>query len=171
MSEPKAVEGQDPLPSAPGVETLPLVPLRDNVVLPHQLAPLGAGRERSVASLEAAVAAEGKVVLAVQRESEQDEVGLLDLYPIATLSQIGAFRRGAAGAQVLVEGQRRVRLLAVEVGDQWVATVRQTSGWCSLTFSPKPMASLPLRCRSCTVLAKRCTRRAAAASRIRLRNL
>ena len=127
MSEPKAVEGQDPLPSAPGVETLPLVPLRDNVVLPHQLAPLGAGRERSVASLEAAVAAEGKVVLAVQRESEQDEVGLQDLYPIATVSQIGAFRRGAAGAQVLVEGQRRVRLLAVEVGEQWLATVEAVS--------------------------------------------
>ena len=33
------------------IETLPLVPLRDNVVFPHQLAPLGAGRARSVAAL------------------------------------------------------------------------------------------------------------------------
>jgi len=95
---------------------MPLVPLRDNVVLPHQLAPLGAGRDRSVASLEAAVAAEGKVVLAVQRQSDLDEVGLGDVYQIATVAQIGAFRRGAAGAQVLVEGQRRVRILELEVG-------------------------------------------------------
>ena len=123
LSESAKVEGPSPLSGNPGVEKLPLVPLRDNVVLPHQLAPLGAGRERSVASLEAAVAAEGKVVLAVQRESEQDEVGLPDLYPVATVSQIGAFRRGSAGAQVLVEGQRRVRLLEVEVGEQWLATV------------------------------------------------
>ncbi len=105
----------------PKIESLPLVPLRDNVVLPHQLAPLGAGRERSVASLEAAVAAEGKVVLAVQRQSELDEVQLLDLYPVATVAQIGAFRRGSAGAQVLVEGQRRVRLLELEVGETWTA--------------------------------------------------
>jgi ATP-dependent Lon protease len=105
------------------VETLPLVPLRDNVVLPHQLAPLGAGRERSVSSLEAAVAAEGRVVLAVQRESELTEVTLGDLYPIATVAQIGAFRRGAAGAQVLVEGLRRVRILELEVGEQWTAKV------------------------------------------------
>jgi ATP-dependent Lon protease len=102
---------------------LPLVPLRDNVVLPLQLAPLGAGRDRSVASLEAAVAAEGKVVLAVQRQSELDEVQLLDLYPIATVAQIGAFRRGTAGAQVLVEGQRRVRLIELEVGETWTAKV------------------------------------------------
>ena len=109
--------------SGPEIETLPLVPLRDNVVLPHQLAPLGAGRERSVNSLEAAVAAEGKVVLAVQRESELDDVELGDVYPIATVAQIGAFRRGAAGAQVLVEGQRRVRILELEQGDQWTAKV------------------------------------------------
>lgn len=105
----------------PEIESLPLVPLRDNVVLPHQLAPLGAGRDRSVNSLEAAVAAEGKVVLAVQRQSELDEVQLLDLYPVATVAQIGAFRRGTAGAQVLVEGLRRVRLIELEVGDVWTA--------------------------------------------------
>ena len=105
----------------PKIETLPLVPLRDNVVLPHQLAPLGAGRDRSVNGLEAAVAAEGKVILAVQRQSELDEVQLLDLYPVATVAQIGAFRRGTAGAQVLVEGQRRVRLIELEVGEMWSA--------------------------------------------------
>ncbi|HUY09624.1 MAG TPA: endopeptidase La [Candidatus Dormibacteraeota bacterium] len=105
----------------PEIESLPLVPLRDNVVLPHQLAPLGAGRDRSVNSLEAAVAAEGKVVLAVQRQSELDEVQLLDLYPVATVAQIGAFRRGTAGAQVLVEGLRRVRLIELEAGEVWTA--------------------------------------------------
>ncbi|MGC1193996.1 MAG: endopeptidase La [Candidatus Dormiibacterota bacterium] len=105
----------------PEIESLPLVPLRDNVVLPHQLAPLGAGRDRSVNSLEAAVAAEGKVVLAVQRQSELDEVQLLDLYPVATVAQIGAFRRGTAGAQVLVEGLRRVRLIELEAGEIWTA--------------------------------------------------
>lgn len=110
-------------PPQPEVETLPLVPLRDNVVLPHQLAPLGAGRERSVSSLEAAVAAEGRVVLAVQRESDRDDVELADVYPVATIAQIGAFRRGSGGAQVLVEGQCRVRIVELEQGEQWTAKV------------------------------------------------
>ncbi|MGH7698492.1 MAG: LON peptidase substrate-binding domain-containing protein, partial [Candidatus Dormibacteria bacterium] len=128
MSEPEqappaeaAATPRRPAPRTPKIESLPLVPLRDNVVLPHQLAPLGAGRERSVASLEAAVAAEGRVVLAVQRQGELDEVQLLDLYPVGTVAQIGAFRRGSAGAQVLVEGQRRVRLIELEVGETWTA--------------------------------------------------
>ena len=127
MSEAKEQNGENgastrrPPSHTPEIESLPLVPLRDNVVLPHQLAPLGAGRDRSVNSLEAAVAAEGKVVLAVQRQSELDEVQLLDLYPVAIVAQIGAFRRGTAGAQVLVEGLRRVRLIELEAGDVWTA--------------------------------------------------
>lgn len=120
VTEPAAKPRRSP---GPEIETLPLVPLRDNVVLPHQLAPLGAGRERSVSSLEAAVAAEGKVVLAVQRQSDRDDVELADIYPIATIAQIGAFRRGAGGAQVLVEGQRRVRVLELTQGEQWTAKV------------------------------------------------
>jgi ATP-dependent Lon protease len=69
------------------------------------------------------VAAEGKVVLAVQRQSDLDDVELADIYPIATIAQIGAFRRGAGGAQVLVEGQRRVRVLELTQGEQWTAKV------------------------------------------------
>ncbi|HEY6379535.1 MAG TPA: LON peptidase substrate-binding domain-containing protein, partial [Candidatus Dormibacteraeota bacterium] len=107
------------------VETLPLVPLRDNVVFPHQLAPLGAGRPRSVAALEEAAQRDGHVVLAIQRDSSVDEVKLEDLHPIAVVAGIGALRRlGSGGAQALVEGQRRVRLTSLETdGDAWHATV------------------------------------------------
>ena len=107
------------------VETLPLVPLRDNVVLPHQLAPLGAGRPRSVAALEAAAAKDGRVVLAVQRDPEVDDVGLADIHPIAVVAQVGALRRlGTGGAQALVEGQRRVRIVTLDAGGAgWMATV------------------------------------------------
>src|SRR5579862_9074450 len=94
----------------PAVETLPVVPLRDNVVFPQQLAPLGAGRPRSVGSLEAAVAADGRVVLAVQRS--------------AVVAHVGAFRRMPTGAQALVEGQHRVRIQSLETdGERWTGTV------------------------------------------------
>src|SRR5258707_1461108 len=75
------------------IETLPLVPLRENVVFPHQLAPLGAGRPRSVAALEAAVQGDGRVVLAVQRDAEIDDVGLDDLNTVAVVATVGAFRK------------------------------------------------------------------------------
>jgi ATP-dependent Lon protease len=107
------------------IETLPLVPLRENVVFPHQLAPLGAGRPRSVAALEAAVQGDGRVVLAVQRNAEIDEVGLDDLHPVAVVATVGAFRKlPSGGAQALVEGQRRVLIRSFDTsGDRWTATV------------------------------------------------
>ncbi|HXA29646.1 MAG TPA: endopeptidase La [Candidatus Angelobacter sp.] len=107
------------------IETLPLVPLRENVVFPFQLAPLGAGRPRSVAALEAAVQADGRVVLAIQRNAEQDEVGLADVHPVAVIATVGAFRKlPTGGAQALVEGQRRVLVRSLDTsGDRWTATV------------------------------------------------
>src|SRR2546429_9609313 len=78
---------------------LPAVPLRDNVVFPAQLAPLAAGRPRSVAALDAAVNGDGRVVLAIQRDAELDDVGVDDIHPIAVIAHVGAFRRlpGARG--------------------------------------------------------------------------
>jgi ATP-dependent Lon protease len=107
------------------IETLPLVPLRENVVFPHQLAPLGAGRPRSVAALEAAVQGDGRVVLAVQRDAEIDDVGLDDLNTVAVVATVGAFRKlPTGGAQALVEGQRRVLIRGFDnSGDRWTATV------------------------------------------------
>src|SRR5579862_5231927 len=108
----------------PAVETLPVVPLRDNVVFPQQLAPLGAGRPRSVGALEAAVAADGRVVLAVQRSAEIDDVEIADIHPIAVVAHVGAFRRMPTGAQALVEGQHRVRIQSLETdGEGWRGTV------------------------------------------------
>src|SRR6202022_4387721 len=108
-------------PAAP--LTLPAVPLRDNVVFPHQLAPLAAGRPRSVAALQAAVNADARVILAVQRDAEPDEVGFDDLPPVAVMATVGALRLiPGAGAHALVEGQQRVRLLSFDTeGELWSA--------------------------------------------------
>ncbi len=105
--------------------TLPAVPLRDNVVFPSQLAPLAAGRPRSVAALEAAVNGDGRVVLAIQRDAARDEASLDDVHTIAVIAHVGAFRRlPGGGAHALVEGKERVRIDAFDAsGDAWIATV------------------------------------------------
>ena len=113
-------------PASPtGQLTLPAVPLRDNVVFPSQLAPLAAGRPRSVAALEAAVNADGRVVLAIQRDAARDEASLDDVHTIAVIAHVGAFRRlPGGGAHALVEGKERVRIDAFDAsGDAWIATV------------------------------------------------
>ena len=121
MSE-ESIEAE-PEAGQQAVERLPVVPLRDNVVFPHQLAPLAAGRARSVAGLQAAVNAEGRVILAVQRDAQPDDVAFSDLHPVAVVATVGALRlMPGAGAHALVEGQKRVRLLSFEqVGDHWSA--------------------------------------------------
>ena len=119
------------MPTPPGPEnsdrslTLPAVPLRDNVVFPAQLAPLAAGRPRSVAALDAAVNGDGRVVLAIQRDAELDDVGADDIHPIAVIAHVGAFRRlPGAGGHALVEGRERVRILGFDApGDSWQARV------------------------------------------------
>ena len=110
-------------PEEAAAERLPVVPLRDNVVFPFQPAPLAAGRSRSVAGLQAAVNGDSRVILAVQRDAEPDEVGFADLHPIAVVAAVGALRLiPGAGAHALVEGQQRVRLLDFAPDDdRWTA--------------------------------------------------
>jgi ATP-dependent Lon protease len=123
--EPPAPAGPAPAASAPASLTLPAVPLRDNVVFPSQLAPLAAGRPRSVAALEAAVNGDGRVVLAIQRDAERDDASIDDVHAIAVITHVGAFRRlPGGGAHALVEGKERVRIDAFDAsGDAWIATV------------------------------------------------
>ena len=123
--EPPASDEPVPAVSGPVSLTLPAVPLRDNVVFPSQLAPLAAGRPRSVAALEAAVNGDGRVVLAMQRDAERDEASIDDVHTIAVIAHVGAFRRlPGGGAHALVEGKERVRIDAFDAsGDAWIATV------------------------------------------------
>jgi ATP-dependent Lon protease len=118
-------EVEPPAPADPVSLTLPAVPLRDNVVFPSQLAPLAAGRPRSVAALEAAVNGDGRVVLAIQRDAERDDASIDDVHTIAVIAHVGAFRRlPGGGAHALVEGKERVRIDAFDAsGDAWIATV------------------------------------------------
>ena len=123
--EPPGPATPAPAAAGPASLTLPAVPLRDNVVFPSQLAPLAAGRPRSVAALEAAVNGDGRVVLAIQRDAERDEASIDDVHTIAVIAHVGAFRRlPGGGAHALVEGKERVRIDAFDAsGDAWIATV------------------------------------------------
>ena len=95
--------------------TLPVLPLRDIVVFPHRIVPLFVGREKSVAALEAAMAADKELFLVAQldpSEDDPDRDALYDLGVIATAMQLLKLPDGTV--RVLVEGAKRARLVNLD---------------------------------------------------------
>ena len=113
------------------LDMLPMVPLRNNVVMPDQIAPIGAGRDMSVAGLVNGSQTDGLVVLAFQREPDSDDITLETLYPIAIVCRIGSIRSGDGAAQAIVQGIKRVRLKTLAASTYWQVnceTVREEVG-------------------------------------------
>ena len=106
-------------------QTYPVLPLRDIVVFPHMIVPLFVGRDKSVAALEAAMAAEKEIFLVAQLDPSQDDPAREDLYEMgvtATVLQLLKLPDGTV--RVLVEGKARARLGELtESGDYLSATV------------------------------------------------
>src|SRR5213594_5051926 len=91
---------------------LPVVPLREAVVFPKLVVPLGVGREKSVAAINAAMAEERHlIVLVAQRDAEIDDVQPEQIYSVGTVAEIVRLLRIPDGsAQIIVQGIHRVRI-------------------------------------------------------------
>src|SRR3546814_2382855 len=97
-------------------ESLPVLPLRDIVVFPQMIVPLFVGRDKSVAALETAMAADKSIFLVSQldpAEDDPDRDALYDLGVVATVLQLLKLPDGTV--RVLVEGQRRATLESMEM--------------------------------------------------------
>jgi ATP-dependent Lon protease len=103
----------------------PVLPLRDIVVFPHMIVPLFVGRDKSVAALEAAMAADKEIYLVAQVDPAEDDPSRDDLYSMgvtATVLQLLKLPDGTV--RVLVEGKGRATLETLdESGDFLTATV------------------------------------------------
>src|SRR5690348_8533339 len=107
---------------SPMTRSLPILPLRDIVVFPHRIVPLFVGREKSVAALESAMAADKELFLVAQLDPSEDDPGRDDLYDlgvIATAMQLLKLPDGTV--RVLVEGARRAKLVDLVERDGFVA--------------------------------------------------
>jgi ATP-dependent Lon protease len=92
----------------------PVLPLRDIVVFPHMIVPLFVGRDKSVAALESAMAADKSIFLVSQldpAEDDPDREALYDLGVIATVLQLLKLPDGTV--RVLVEGKQRASLVSL----------------------------------------------------------
>jgi ATP-dependent Lon protease len=87
---------------------VPLLPLRDIVVFPGMVVPLFVGREKSVAALEAAMAADKDIFLLAQLDPACDDPDRDDLYDIGVIASVLQLLKLPDGTvRVLVEGKQR----------------------------------------------------------------
>jgi ATP-dependent Lon protease len=110
------MSGQPPLPATP--LELPLLPLRDVVVFPHMVIPLFVGRPKSIKALEAAMAAERRIMLVAQKAAAKDEPSVADMFEVGCVSTILQMLKLPDGTvKVLVEGQQRAKVDGIEDGE------------------------------------------------------
>ncbi len=87
---------------------VPLLPLRDIVVFPGMVVPLFVGREKSVAALEAAMAADKDIFLLAQLDPACDDPDRDDLYDVGVIASVLQLLKLPDGTvRVLVEGKQR----------------------------------------------------------------
>ncbi len=87
--------------------TLPVLPLRDVVLLPGVTTSIGAGRPGTVRAIEAALATPDHLVFAICQRENTEQVTSEGLYTIGTIAKVGQLQRGLAGMQLLLHGERR----------------------------------------------------------------
>lgn len=92
--------------------TFPILPLKDMVVYPGIVHHLAVGRPKSLAALTAAAESGRELITVAQLDATVSEPGTEALHPIGTVARINRVEKHKQGAQVIVQGVRRVRLAA-----------------------------------------------------------
>ena len=100
---------------ARNVVHLPAIALRGLVVFPNNVVHFEVGRTKSIAAIEAAMHANSSVFLVAQREMDEEEPALRDLYAYGVIAEIKQVLRVSEDiVKVLVEGKTRARLLELD---------------------------------------------------------
>ena len=93
-------------------DALPVLPLRDAVVLPLTTVPLAVGQTRSVRLVDDVMRGSRLVALVGQRDPKAETSALEDLYRIGTVGLIHQLMRAPDGTlRLMVQGLERIRLL------------------------------------------------------------
>ena len=93
-----------------------VLPLQQTTMFPGTVIPLAAGRPRSVAAVEAALATEEKLLACItvpenRASSEAEATPPADLYEVGTLVMVKRMMRTPEGLQLIVHGTERVRVV------------------------------------------------------------
>src|SRR5712692_4914094 len=88
---------------------LPVLPLKDTVVYPFAVQPLGVGQDRSIRLIDAVMRGNRLVVLVAQKSPEIELAGPNDIFRVGTVARIARMIRMPDGTlQIIVQGLERV---------------------------------------------------------------
>ena len=91
--------------------TLPVLPLRDIVIIPHMIYPLLVGRQFTIAALQEAMILDKQLFLCAQKEPSIENPGQDDLHQVGVIARILQVMKLPNGTlKVLVEGLIRARI-------------------------------------------------------------
>src|SRR5437763_15267144 len=91
---------------------LPLLPIRNTVLMPNVVTPLMVGREQSIKAIEYAMSRERLMFVVTQTSEEMEEPGPDDVDSVGVEGVVDpGLRRPDGSTSVLIQGQRRVRRL------------------------------------------------------------
>jgi ATP-dependent Lon protease len=111
-ADPQAHPEMPPVPDA-----LPVLPLRDTVVLPLAAAPLVVGQARSVRLVDDVMRGNRLLALVLQRDPAVESAEPQDLHRVGTMAVIHQFARSPDGSvRMVVQGLQRIEVL------DWVGT-------------------------------------------------
>ncbi len=91
-------------------QTLPVLPLRGQVIFPGLTAPIAAGRPGTLRAIETALKGDRLVFAVAQRDNSDEPAGEV-LYTTGVIARIGQIQRGLGGVQLLLQGETRATAL------------------------------------------------------------
>ncbi|MEO7003272.1 MAG: endopeptidase La [Ktedonobacterales bacterium] len=101
-------------PVEPDVEIpgeLPILPLKDTVIYPFAVMPLGVGKDRSIRLIDDVMRGNRLVGLVAQKDEDVEEAGPDDVYRVGVVARIARLLRIPDGTiQVIVQGLDRIAI-------------------------------------------------------------
>lgn len=92
--------------------TIPLLPLRGILVFPYMIIHLDVGREKSISALEESMVHDRLIMLATQKDAQNDKPVPEDIFTIGTVAEIKQLLKLPGGTiRVLVEGLHRAEIV------------------------------------------------------------
>ncbi len=90
-------------------DELPILPLKDTVVYPMAVTPLGVGKERSIRLIDEVMRGSRLVGLVAQRDEDVEDAGPDDCFRVGTVARIARLLRIPDGTiQIIVQGIERI---------------------------------------------------------------
>src|SRR5690348_1770712 len=99
---------------------VPLLPLRELIVFPHEVYPIFVGRQKSIKALEASESSKRPILLVAQKDAKVADPQPGDLYAVGTLGVVVQLLRLPDGTvKALLEGKKRARILKYVAQDDF----------------------------------------------------